>query len=130
MFGASGEATGAKVLHYDGTTWESQFILPRSLAMLANTADDAVTVGVDGSVASWDGLRWTEVSDARQFLDVARIDASDDIWGLSEGLLYHFDGTSWTMQGRSAPSGQLFEFTSSVALSGGERGTLETMPVP
>ena len=121
------------VEHFDGTSWTAtpSPSLPGVLyAVAAVTSTDVWAVGRgvgDSTIAEhWDGSQWTSVptpnptppagvTGAQAFLQGLAIRSSNDIWAvgavgvpnLENGVLEHWDGTSWTASSDAPPGAEL-----------------------
>jgi hypothetical protein len=84
----------------DGWCWARPIIgLDILSGLWARTASDAWVVGVAGTTAHFDGVRWSLV-DSPTNVDLYAVHgrAVDDVWAVgNRGTVIRFDGTAWTL---------------------------------
>jgi hypothetical protein len=94
-------AAGARgtVLHFDGTTW-TQFNIgtTNDVGALWGSAPNNVWLAGDGVLKRWNGTTWTnQPAPPRMIFDLHGLSAND-IWAAGvDGLMMHFNGTSWSV---------------------------------
>ncbi len=103
-------AVGGTVLHWNGIGWSELPcpLLPYTLTSVfaISRTDVWVVGGGNGSLAHWDGVRWT-LHPLGQMVDVWAA-SSTDIWGVGKaGRIFHGDGKSWA-QVASGTSADLY----------------------
>lgn len=95
--GARGE-----VRHFDGKTWSSTTVSPKTLRDLWIGDHDGWTVGDDGTIARWDGTSWTVVpSGTHANLSDVWAASATEAWAIGtegkDGVVLHWDGTAWSV---------------------------------
>ncbi len=95
----------AEILHYDGMEWTEQDAPATSLLawVFGWSADSALAVGIEGSVASWDGSSWTVLDPGTdENLWGVWGESEDDVWivggtpDAAEPTILHYDGSTFT----------------------------------
>ena len=95
----------AEILHYDGMEWTEQDAPDTALlAWVFGWSDSsAMAVGIDGSVASWDGSSWTALDPGTdQDLWGVWGESEDDVWivggtpDATAPTILHYDGSTFT----------------------------------
>ncbi|MCE9577586.1 MAG: hypothetical protein K8W52_30835 [Deltaproteobacteria bacterium] len=84
--------------HFDGTTWRAAEVPARATkAIWPVSPTEAWAVGAYGTVARWDGQRWTATKIEGVDFDLLDVVAwHDDVWVAAAGPeLLHFDGARW-----------------------------------
>ena len=103
---------GGRVLHYDGTVWNSVFgdIGFLNMDVWGSSASDVYVVGNAAKVLHYDGTTWSLMTSGLSNM-------LPDVWGASprdifavswDGTIVHFDGVSWRSMGSPAPSASLY----------------------
>jgi uncharacterized protein YjdB len=102
---------GGRVLHYDGTVWNSVFgdIGFLNMDVWGSAASDVYVVGNAAKVLHYDGTTWSLMTSGLSNMLPAVWGASPrDIFAVSwDGTIVHFDGVRWSSMGSPAPSAAL-----------------------
>lgn len=92
-------AGGDSLAHFDGTTWTVTSPLKTINSMWGSAPNDIWAASNDGML-HFDGTQWSNVAAVTQTLVMAVAGrAANDVWAVGwNGLVLHFNGTTWTSQ--------------------------------
>jgi hypothetical protein len=66
-----------------------------AVGVYASTPNDVFMVGSGGTIARWDGAKWTTVKTSSTWASITGTSAND-VWIGGAGIASHWDGSSWT----------------------------------